>query len=179
MIKHGFVEKEMEPSAVIGLVKDLLIKEDFKITSDEMQDNLLELHAKKTNKERIVLGKVRDVDVVVAGSKGKFEVQVHAGIWGRDLAIPSIEGIATLGIATAVELHSGHEFEMRLWEQIVHSIDPTLKICKIDGMLFKTDEDLNKHIQALQSQSASPMMGMGMGMMGFGMMGMMMPGMWI
>lgn len=169
MIKHGFVEKEMEPSAVIELVKDLLLKENFKITSDDKQDDLLELHAKKTNKERIVLGKVRDVDVIVAGSKGKFEVQVHAGIWGRDLAIPSVEGLVTFGVATALELHSGHEFEMRIWEQIVHSIDPTLKICKMDGMLFKTDEELNKHVQALQAQASTPMMGMGM----------MMPGMWI
>jgi len=179
MIKHGFVEKEMEPSSVIELVKDLLLKENFKITSDDKQDDLLELHAKKTNKERIVLGKVRDVDVIVAGSKGKFEVQVHAGIWGRDLAIPSVEGLVTFGVATALELHSGHEFEMRIWEQIVHSIDPTLKICKMDGMLFKTDEELNKHVQALQAQASTPMMGMGMGMMGMGMMGMMMPGMWI
>ncbi|MCL5988939.1 MAG: hypothetical protein M1166_01250 [Candidatus Thermoplasmatota archaeon] len=182
MIKHGFVEKDIEPSAVADHIKELLVNENFKITSDETRDALWEIHAKKSDRERIVLGKVRDVDVVIAGAQGKFEVQLHAGIWGRDMAIPAIEGVATFGIATAAELHSGHEFEMRIWEQIVKQIDPTLKICKLDGLLFKTDDDLNKHMQEHQAQNSGSMMGMGMmGMMGMGMlgMGMMMPGMWI
>ena len=55
-----------------------------------------------------------------------------------------------------------------------------------DGMLFKTQQDLDKHIQAHQQQAyqgnmmGMGMMGMGMmGMMGMGMMGMMGPGLWI
>ncbi len=186
MIKHGFVEKDIDPSQVREKVKELLAKENFTITSDEENDKLYEIHAKKSSRERIVLGKVRDVDVVIAGQKGKFEVQLHAGIWGRDIAVPIIEGVATLGIAAGAEIHSGHEFEKRLWEQIVKTIDPTLQICPYDGMLFKTKEELDKHIQAHQQQAyqgnmmGMGMMGMGMmGMMGMGMMGMMGPGLWI
>ena len=41
----------------------------------------LKIHAKKSSRERIIFGRVRDVDTVVSGSKGKFEVQLHAGIW--------------------------------------------------------------------------------------------------
>ncbi len=186
MIKHGFVEKDIDPSQVREKVKELLAKENFTITSDDENNQLYEIHAKKSSRERIVLGKVRDVDVIIAGQKGKFEVQLHAGIWGRDIAVPIIEGVATLGIAAGAEIHSGHEFEKRLWEQIVKTIDPTLKICPYDGMLFKTQQDLDKHIQAHQQQAyqgnmmGMGMMGMGMmGMMGMGMMGMMGPGLWI
>ena len=182
MIKHGFVEKDIDPSEVHSLVLDLLKKENFNITSDENNNNMWETHAKKSSKERIILGRVRDVDTIIAGQKGKFEVQLHAGIWGRDIAIPAIEGIATLGIATAAELHSGTEFEMRMWEQIVGKIDPTLKICKIDGLLFKTQKDLDDHMKTHQQNAGMGMMGMGMmGMMGMGMlgMGMMGPGLWI
>ena len=192
MIKQGFIEKDITPEEVHTLVSKLLTDEGFSITSDEANDNLWDIHARKSNRERIVLGKVRDVDVLIAGKQGKFEVQLHAGIWGRDLAIPAIEGIATAGIATAAELHSGHEFEKRLWKEIVNKIDPTLKICDIDGMLFKSQAELDAHVKAHQQQMAAqqnsmmgPMMMMGglgmMGMMGYGMFGGGIggPGLWI
>ncbi|MHB8562109.1 MAG: hypothetical protein ACYDAP_13310, partial [Thermoplasmataceae archaeon] len=74
------------------------------------------------------------------------------------------------------ELHSGHEFEKRMWEQIVKKIDPTLKICEYDGMLFKTQQELDQHIKAHQQQMAGAGSMMGMGMLGMGMMGMGMMG---
>ena len=186
MRRHGLVEKDADPAQVYSNVKTMLQSEGFKIASEETRNNYWDLHARKSGIERIALGKVRDVDVIVAGSKGKFEVQLHAGVWGRDLAVPAIEGVATLGLATAAELHSAHEFEERTWEQIVHKIDPSLKICEFDGMLFNTDQELQNHIKTLQqAQTAQSsmmnsmlMMGMlgGVGMMGMGMMG---GGLWI
>ena len=188
MRHYGFVEKDADPAQVYSNVKGLLQNEGFKITSEDVRNNnYWDLHAKKSSLEKIVLGKVRDVDVLVAGSKGKFEVQLHAGVWGRDLAVPAIEGIATLGAAPAIELHSAHEFEEKMWEQIVHNIDPSLKICPLDGLLFKSDQEMQNHekMHAQQAQAAQNsmmnsmlMMGMlgGVGMMGWGMMG---GGMWI
>ena len=186
MRRHGFVEKDADPAQVYSNIKSSLQSEGFKVTSEETKPNYWDLHARKSSAEKILLGKVRDVDVLVAGNKGKFEVQLHAGLWGRDLLVPAIEGVATLGLATAGELHSGHEFEERMWEQIVHKIDPSLKICQLDGLLFKSDQELQNHVRmhAQQQQAAQSsmmnsmlMMGMfgGMGMMGMGMMG----GLWI
>jgi hypothetical protein len=178
------VDKEIEPRDVYSHIKELLQSEDFKIESENVKDGFWDLHARKSSAERIVMGKVRDVDVVVAGTKGKFEVQLRAGIWGRDLAVPAVEGVATLGLATAIDLHSAHQFEERMWEEIVHKIHPSLKICKLDGLLFKSDEELNKHIkmheqQEMQQQTAQNsalnqmlmfgmLGGMGMGMYGMG-----------
>lgn len=178
MRRHGFVEKDIDPKDVYSHIKEILQSQGFKIVVEEPKDGLLDMHARKSNIERIVMGRVRDVDVIVSGSKGKFEVQLHAGIWGRDLAIPAIEGVATLGIATAADLHSAHKFEEKIWEQIVNKIDPSLKICHLDGLLFKSDEELKQHQQLHQSQDQSGlssnllMMGMlgggGMGMYGMG-----------
>ena len=187
MKRHGFVERDVDPAQVYSNVKTLLQSEGFKITSEETKSNYWDLHAKKSGIERIALGKVRDVDVIVAGSKGKFEVQLHAGVWGRDLAVPAIEGVATLGLAAAADLHSAHEFEERMWEQIVHKIDPSLKICQLDGLLFSSDQELQSHVkmhaqqqQGYQSSMMNSMLMMGMmggvGMMGMGMMG---GGLWI
>ena len=57
-------------------------------------------------------------------------------------------------------------------------------MCRLDGMIFKTQEELDKHLQAIQQaqQQAqnSMMMYGGLGMMGMGLMGMgMMGGLWI
>ncbi|MDG7019962.1 MAG: hypothetical protein JRN43_06545 [Nitrososphaerota archaeon] len=182
MRRYGFTERDVKPADVYENIKSLLQGEGFKVTSEEKRDGYLDLHARKSSTEKIILGKVRDVDAVVAGTVGKFEVQLHAGFWGRDLMVPAIEGVATLGAAPAVQLHEAHEFEERLWEQVVAKIDPSLKACKLDGMLFKTQEELDKHLQAIQlaqQQAANSTMmygGLGMmGLMGIGMMG----GLWI
>ena len=178
MRRYGFTERDVKPADVYENIKSLLQGEGFKVTSEEKRDGYLDLHARKSSTEKIILGKVRDVDAVVAGTVGKFEVQLHAGFWGRDLMVPAIEGVATLGAAPAVQLHEAHEFEERLWEQVVAKIDPSLKVCKLDGMLFKTQEELDKHLQAIQlaqQQAANSTMmygGLGMmGLMGIGMMG--------
>ena len=183
MKRYGFVERDVNPADVYEHIKSLLQGEGFKVTSEEKRENYWDLHARKSSTERIVLGKVRDVDAGVAGTTGKFEVQLHAGVWGRDLAVPAIEGIATLGLAPAAEFHSAHEFEERVWEQIVSKVDPSLKVCKLDGMLFKSQDELDKHVQLEQQQQQQAhnsmmnqmmmmsMMG-GMGMMGMGMLGM-------
>ena len=187
MKHYGFVEKDADPAQVYSNVKALLQNEGFKITSEDTRNNYWDVHAKQSGLEKIVFGKVRDVDVVVAGAKGKFEVQLHAGVWGRDLVVPAIEGVATLGIIPAVELNSAREFEERIWEQVVHRIDPSLKICSIDGLLFKSELELQNHAKAHAEQQQAAqnsmmnsmlMMGMlgGVGMMGWGMMG---GGMWI
>lgn len=184
MRRYGFVEKDVRPADVYEHIKSLLQGEGFKVSSEEKRENYWDLHARKSSTEKIILGRVRDVDVVVAGGVGKFEVQLHAGVWGRDLAVPAIEGIATLGLAPAAELHSAHELEERLWEQVVNKIDPSLKVCKLDGMLFQSQDELDKHLQAIERQRQQAqnsmmmmgMMGMGMGMFGMGMMG---GGLWI
>ncbi len=61
--------------------------------------------------------------------------------------MPAIEGVATLGLAAAADLNSAHEFEERMWEQIPYKIDPTLKICQLDGLLFNSDQELQSHIK--------------------------------
>lgn len=147
MRRHGFVEKDVEPAQIYSEIKVLVVSEGFAITSEEVRQDYWYLHAKKSGIMKIVLGQVRDLDVVVAGSKGRFEVQLHAGVWGRDLAVPAIESVATFGVVGIEERRSARDLEERLWEQIVNKIDPSLLVCEYDGLLFKTYEDLQNHLK--------------------------------
>ncbi|WP_162509705.1 hypothetical protein [Thermogymnomonas acidicola] len=72
--------------------------------------------------------------------------------------MPAVEGLLTLGLATAVEVHEGHEYELNLWKRIVHLIDPSLLVCDLDGLLFKSRDDLEKHIKMAHQQNNTGMM---------------------
>lgn len=147
MRRHEFAEMGMEPSDVYSHIKTLLTSEGFLPSSEEVRENFWDLHARKSGIKRMVLGEAMDVDVLVAGTKAKFEVQLHLGVWGRDLVVPAIESVATVGVAGVEELRSAQKVEEMLWEQIVHKIDPSLKICQQDGLLFKSEQELRNHLQ--------------------------------
>ena len=163
MKRYGFLEKDVEPSDVYAHLKQLLIANGFEIDVESSRPNLWDLRASKRGTERIVLGAVRDADVVVAGRRGKFEVQFKLGIWGKDLAVPAVEGVATLGLATAVDLHEEHVLENKMWRSMVHMIDPHLQICESCGFIFKSPDDLEAHHRAVSQQAQE--MGSGWRMM--------------
>ncbi|MGI0151232.1 MAG: hypothetical protein ACREC5_04780 [Thermoplasmata archaeon] len=180
MKHYGFVEKDVEPLDVYAHLKGFLTENGFQIDTESSRPNFWDLRASKRGTARIVFGTVRDADIVVAGARGRFEVQFKLGVWGKDLAVPAIEGIATLGVATAVDLHEEHVLENKMWRNLVHMIDSKLQICGACGRILKSPEELEAHqqVEAQQAQSQMGMMGnpMMMGMFGMGMMG---PMMWI
>ncbi len=178
MKHYGFVEKDVEPSDVYAHLKQFLTTNGFQVDTESSRPNFWDLRASKRGTERIVLGAVRDADVVVAGTRGKFEVQFKLGVWGKDLAVPMIEGVATLGLATAIDLHEEHALEDKMWRSMVHLIDPKLQICGLCGLIFKSPDELKTHQQAELQQAqqvgtGSPLM---VGMLG---MAMMSPLLWI
>ncbi|MGI0068300.1 MAG: hypothetical protein ACREB9_07835 [Thermoplasmata archaeon] len=179
MKRYGFVEKDVEPADVVAHLKQLMTTNGFQIDTETSRPNFWDVRASKRGLERVVSGAVRDADVIVTGAKGKFEVQFKLGVWGKDLAVPAIEGVATLGIATAVDLHEEHVLEDKMWRSTLHMIDPNLQICGVCGSIFKSTQDLQAH-QKIEAQQVQSQMGMYSPMMGMYGMGMMMgPMLWI
>ena len=76
-------------------------------------------------------------------------MQLHAGILGRDYIVPAIEGVVTLGLAAAAEVHAANKFEENLWKDIVHVIEPDYLVCERDGLVFETqatyEEQMKEH----------------------------------
>jgi len=122
-LKHEvFTNKNIDPAELYDKVKKYLSDHGFKIESEEVIDKFWDLRAKKTGLKNIVAGTIRDVDIIIAGDKDKFEIQLRTGAWGRDILIPTIEGIAlfgAIGLAAApAEAYFAHKFEEDLWKKI-------------------------------------------------------------
>jgi len=145
MRHYGFQEKEVEPASVVANIKKFLTENGFQIDRESTQPNLWDLRASKRGLLRIALGAVRDADVVVAGRRGQFEVQFRLGVWGRDLVVPVVEGVATLGAAAAVDLHEERLLEGKMWRSILQLVDPALQLCEVCGAILMTPEDLRSH----------------------------------
>ncbi|MCL4325074.1 MAG: hypothetical protein M1144_06415 [Candidatus Thermoplasmatota archaeon] len=69
---------------------------------------------------RTAIGAVRDVEVDLTGSEERLDVTLRTGAWGRDVAIPALEGFILLGgIGAAggagLGILMAHEFERHFW----------------------------------------------------------------
>lgn len=147
MKRCGFIEKEIEPSDVFNKIKSILSSEGFALESQTVKEGFWDIRAGRKDVDRVAIGRVRDADVVISGRKGKFEVTFKLGVWGKDLPVPVVEGVMTLGIPTVRDLHEEHELESRIWEKIVHNVDPSLLICERCGMVLRSEEDMKGHAE--------------------------------
>ena len=122
-MKHEvFSNKNIDPSELYDKIKKYLVENGFRVESEDVIDKFWDLRAKKSGLKNIVSGTIRDIDVIIAGDKEKFEVQLKTGAWGRDILIPTIEGIAVFGtiglVAAPAEAYFAHKFEEDLWKYI-------------------------------------------------------------
>jgi hypothetical protein len=102
-------------------VKNYLSSNGFKLIHDEHQDSFFNVKAHKGGVARYVVGAVRDVEVMMAGNPGNYELTLRTGAWGRDIAIPAIEATLIvdplLGIATIpAEILLAKHFESSFWK---------------------------------------------------------------
>jgi hypothetical protein len=141
-----FSEPHPSLAELTDFVESVLKENGFLVKDKEAGNDVVDIHARKGGARNAARGAVRDVDAVIAQKGAKLQVQLRVGIWGKDLIVPALEAIPTVGLAAAEELRSAHELEKKMWEKVVHHIGPALRICELDGMTFATDEDLKLHM---------------------------------
>jgi hypothetical protein len=137
----------IDPAELFVKTKRILESEGLRVTSEDVRNGFWDIHARKVAAEMIGTGRVRDVDVIIAGSRGRFEVQVNVGFWGKDIIIPAIEFVFTGGTSSGPFV-SAHRLERKLWEEIVKEIDPSLRVCPLDGLTFRSSEDFESHLDS-------------------------------
>jgi len=90
----------------------------------------LDLKAHKGGKASVIVGNVRDVEIMISGAKSATPYQdivLRTGAWGKDIVVPTvIAGALTAGIAAApvaaIEAYRAHSFEKKFWEFVTSNL---------------------------------------------------------
>jgi hypothetical protein len=115
--------KNVEINQLFELIKKHLQEIKLDIIHEEKEENFWNLKAHKGSKGSIVVGNIRDVEVMISGTKGNYDLVLRTGAWGKDIIVPTaIWGVATAGLATIpvalAEIYRAHAFEKHFWDFI-------------------------------------------------------------
>ena len=115
---------DVEVSQIYDRIRNYLKDKKLDIISEEKEDNFWDLKAHKGTKGSIIIGNVRDVEVMISGSKDAgHDLVLRTGAWGKDIIVPTaFWGVATAGLAVApvalAEIYRAHAFEKHFWDFI-------------------------------------------------------------
>jgi hypothetical protein len=117
-------------SQLFDQIKKYLKGLKLDIIHEETYENYWNIKAHKGGKGSIIVGNVRDVEVMISGTKGAtpyYDIVLRTGAWGKDILVPTaIAAAATAGIAAApvaaIEAYRAHSFEKKFWKFISKSI---------------------------------------------------------
>jgi hypothetical protein len=116
--------KNVDVSRLYDQIKKYLqeLKLDI-IYEGKEEDTYWNLQAHKGSKGSLIIGNVRDVDVMISGKENNYDLILRTGAWGRDIVVPAaIAGVLTLGVAAvpvaAVSAYRAHTFEKSFWDFI-------------------------------------------------------------
>jgi len=93
------------------------------IISEEKMENFWDIKAHKGTKGSVIIGNVRDVEVMISGKEGNYDLVLRTGAWGKDIVVPAvIAGVLTAGagavIVGGVSAYRAHAFERNFWNFI-------------------------------------------------------------
>jgi hypothetical protein len=114
----------VEVSQLYDQIKQYLKDKKLDIIHEEKEDNKYwDLKAHKGTAGSVVIGNVRDVEVMISGTEGNYDLVLRTGAWGRDIIVPAaIAGALTGGVAAvpaaAVSAYRAHAFEKNFWNHI-------------------------------------------------------------
>ena len=115
--------QNVEISQLYDLIKKHLEELELDIIHEETHENYWNLKAHKGSKGSVVVGNIRDVEVMISGTGGNYDLVLRTGAWGKDIIVPTvIWGAATAGLAVApvalAEIYRAHAFEKHFWDFI-------------------------------------------------------------
>ena len=97
------------------------------IIHEDKLENFWNIKAHKGTKGSVIIGNVRDVEVMLSGTEGNYDLILRTGAWGKDSIVPTaIATILTAGVATipvaAVSAFRAHAFEKNFWDYIKNTL---------------------------------------------------------
>ena len=115
--------QDVDVSQLYDEIKKYLKDLKLDIIHEEKEENYWDLIAHKGTKGSVIIGNVRDVEVMISGKEGNYDLILRTGAWGKDIIVPTvIAGILTAGVAAipaaAVSGYRAHAFEKNFWDYI-------------------------------------------------------------
>ena len=113
----------VEISQIYDQIRKYLKDQKLDIIHEDKEDNYWDLKAHKGTKASVIIGNIRDVEVMISGTEGNYDLILRTGAWGKDIIVPAaIAGALTAGIAAipaaAVSGYRAHAFEKNFWNFI-------------------------------------------------------------
>ena len=115
--------QDVDVSQLYDQIKKYLQDKKLDIIHEEKEENYWDLKAHKGTRGSVIIGNVRDVEVMMSGTKGNYDLILRTGAWGKDIIVPTvIAGVLTAGVAAvpaaAVSGYRAHAFEKHFWDYI-------------------------------------------------------------
>ena len=115
--------QNVDVSRLYDEIKKYLQGIKLDIISEEKMENFWDIKAHKGTKGSVIIGNVRDVEVMISGKEGNYDLVLRTGAWGKDIVVPAvIAGVLTAGagavIVGGVSAYRAHAFEKNFWDHI-------------------------------------------------------------
>jgi hypothetical protein len=110
----------VEVSQLYDQIRNYLKDKKLDVISEEKEDNFWDLKAHKGTRGSVIIGNVRDVEVMISGAEGNYDLILRTGAWGKDIVVPAvIAGVLTAGVGAVVaggaSAYRAHAFERNFW----------------------------------------------------------------
>jgi hypothetical protein len=111
---------DVEVSQLYDQIRNYLKDKKLDVIHEEKEDNFWDLKAHKGTRGSVIIGNVRDVEVMISGAEGNYDLILRTGAWGKDILVPAvIAGVLTAGVGAVVaggaSAYRAHEFEKHFW----------------------------------------------------------------
>ena len=127
MRQEHVILQDVEISQLYDQIRKYLKDQKLDIIHEEKEENFWDLKAHKGTKGSVVIGNVRDVEVMISGAERNYDLILRTGAWGRDIVVPTaIAAVLTAGVAAipaaAVSGYRAHAFEKNFWNYIQKTV---------------------------------------------------------
>jgi len=114
-------------SELYDRIRNYLKDKKLDIISEEKEENFWDLKAHKGTKGSVIIGNVRDVEVMISGAEHDYDLVLRTGAWGKDIVVPAvIAGVLTAGVGAVVaggaSAYRAHAFEKNFWNFIQKTV---------------------------------------------------------
>ena len=127
MRQEHVILHDVAVSELYDRIRSYLKDKKLDIISEEKEENFWDLKAHKGTKGSVIIGNVRDVEVMISGAEHDYDLVLRTGAWGKDIVVPAvIAGALTAGVGAVIaggaSAYRAHAFEKNFWNFIQKTV---------------------------------------------------------